>query len=180
MTAFLVIGGVGLTLLIVSFVLGEFLHGVFGAFDSDFLSASAIAGFAAALGFVGALVMPYAGAGAAILAGLVAGIGVGIGVGALTRVLSNGAGDVTVRSADLAGLTGTVITEIPPGGYGQVSVTISGHITMLNARCDSPLPAGTPVTVSGVLSPTSVQVTRRQTALATGDDDPSGWPWGHR
>jgi hypothetical protein len=171
MTAFLVIGGVGLTLLIVSFVLGEFLHGVFGAFDSDFLSASAIAGFAAALGFVGALVMPYAGAGAAILAGLVAGIGVGIGVGALTRVLSNGAGDVTVRSADLAGLTGTVITEIPPGGYGQVSVTISGHIT---------LPAGTPVTVSSVLSPTSVQVTRRQTALATGDDDPSGWPWGHR
>ena len=40
-------------------------------------------------------------------------------------------------------------------------LVVAGHITKLNARSDGALPAGTPVTITAVLSATSVQVARR-------------------
>lgn len=179
MTAFLVIGGVGLALLFVSFVAGEFLHGVFSVFDSDLVSTSAVAGFVAAFGFTGALVVPGLGVGWAIGAGLAAGLGVAAGVGTLTKMLMKGGDEATVRREHLVGLTGSVITAIPGGGFGQVNVTVAGHITVLNARSEGPIPAGTAVSVVAVLSPTSVQVARVASDQPdTGQGDQ--WPWGPR
>ena len=66
-----------------------------------------------------------------------------------------------MRSGDLPGRVGTVISAIPEGGFGEVSVMVAGHITKLNARAATALPAGTPVTVRAVLSATSVMVEPR-------------------
>jgi membrane protein implicated in regulation of membrane protease activity len=82
-------------------------------------------------------------------------------VGYATARLRRGGDEATVRSADLAGHDGTVISAIPEGGLGEVSVVIAGHITKLNARAAEPLAVGTPVRVTAVLSPTAVHITRR-------------------
>jgi hypothetical protein len=54
-----------------------------------------------------------------------------------------------------------VISAIPEGGLGEVSIVVAGHITKLNARSSAALPAGTPVTVQAVLSAASVMVEPR-------------------
>ena len=162
MVAFLVIGGIGIALLLVSLVAGEVFEGLFESIGGDLLSGGAVAGFLAALGFVGALVLGATDStGLAMAAGLLAGIGMGALAGWGTKVLSKGGDDATVRSSSLVGRQGTVISAVPADGYGQVSVVVAGHITQLNARSSEALPAGTAVTVSAVLSATSVQVTRR-------------------
>ena len=142
LTALLVIGGIGILMLLISFVAGEALDGMLESVGPDFLSGLAVAGFLAAFGFVGALVLDLTGSnGAALGAGLVAGALVGVGAGKASQVLMRGGDESTVRSSGLVGLT-------------------AGHITRLNARADEPLPNGTAVTVTAVLSPTSVRVSR--------------------
>jgi membrane protein implicated in regulation of membrane protease activity len=161
LTALLVIGGIGILMLLISFVAGEALDGMLESVGPDFLSGLAVAGFLAAFGFVGALVLDLTGSnGAALGAGLVAGALVGVGAGKASQVLMRGGDESTVRSSGLVGLTGSVIDAIPADGLGQVSVVAAGHITRLNARADEPLPNGTAVTVTAVLSPTSVRVSR--------------------
>lgn len=162
MVAFLVIGGIGILLLLVSLVAGEVFDGLFESIGGDLLSGGAVAGFLAALGFVGALILGATdSSGLAIVGGLLAGIAMGALAGWGTKLLSKGGDDATVRSSSLVGHPGTVISAIPAEGYGQVSVVVAGHITQLNARAAEALPAGTAVVVAAVLSPTSVQVTRR-------------------
>lgn len=163
MTAFLVIGGIGILLLIVSFLAGETFEGVFDAIGGgDFLSIAAVAGFLSAFGFGGALALDAGlGTGAAAGAGVAAGAVVGAFAGYLTKAPTNSPTDDAPRSADLTGREGTVISAVPADGYGEISLVVSGHITKLNARGDSPLAVGTPVTVTSVLSPTAVIVSRR-------------------
>ncbi len=161
-TTLLVIGGAGIALLLVSLIIGDLVDGVFEGIGPDFLSGMALAGFLAAFGFVGALV---SNAGASntvtILSGLAAGAAVGAGTGYASLKLMQGGDESTVRSAGLVGLHGTVVEPVPEEGYGMVSVVAAGHITRLNARSDSPLPSGTAVVVTAVLSPTSVRVSRQ-------------------
>ena len=160
MTTFLVIGGVGVALLLISVVVGDFVHGVFEGLGTDLFSGVALAGLLGAFGFVGALV--YGGTGEnltlAIVCGLVAGLAVGAAVGWLSLKLHRGGDESNVRTADLAWKNGTIISAIPADGYGEVSVVAAGHITKLNARSSTPLPAGTPITITAVLSPTAVMV----------------------
>ena len=158
----LAIGGVGIVLLLVSFVLGDLVDGIFDGVGPDGLSGLAVAGFLAAFGFVGALVLD-AGASSpvAIVAGLLAGAAAGAGAGYASTKLMQGGDEDTVRSAGLVGLPGNVVEAVPENGLGVVSVVASGHITRLNARADEPLPAGSAIVVTGVLSPTSVTVSRR-------------------
>ena len=161
MVAFLVIGGVGVLLLLVSLVAGDVLDGVFD-FGGDLFSGSALAGFLGAFGFAGALAFDATGSsGAGIGVGLASGIAVGALVGWVTLRLRRGGDEANVRSGDLPGRVGTVISAIPDGGFGEVSVMVAGHITKLNARAATALPAGTPVTVRAVLSATSVMVEPR-------------------
>ena len=161
MTVFLVIGAVGLVVLLVSLLVGELFDGVFDALPGDVLSTSVVAGFLAAFGFAGALAVGALGTGVAVLVGLVAGGLVGGGAGWLTKSLAGLRTDATPTGAALVGLPGTVVTQIPSQGYGEVSVTVAGHLTKLNARADEVLLVGTPVTVTATLSPTSVMVVRR-------------------
>ena len=161
MLTLLVIGGIGIVLLLVSLVVGDFLDGVLD-FGGDLFGIEAIAGFLGAFGFAGALTMDGTDSmGASIAVGLVAGALLGALAGWATSRLKRGGDEANVRSANLVGVSGTVISAIPSEGYGQVSVTVAGHITNLNARCPGGLPAGTPVTVTAVLSPTSVSVAQR-------------------
>ena len=51
LTALLVIGGIGILLLLISFVAGEALDGALESIGPDFLSGLAVAGFLAAFGF---------------------------------------------------------------------------------------------------------------------------------
>lgn len=161
MIAFLVIGGIGVLLLLVSLVAGDVLDGAFD-FGGDLVSGSALAGFLGAFGFGGALAFDASGSGGVgIGVGLVAGLLVGALVGWASSRLRRGGDEANVRSADLPGRAGTVISAIPEGGLGEVSIVVAGHITKLNARSATALPAGTPVTVQAVLSATSVMVEPR-------------------
>lgn len=156
---FLGIGGVGLVLLLLTFIIGEVIDGVMDAVGPDYFSGTAIAGFLSAFGFVGAWV--YEGTentGIAMGAGFAGGLAMGAAAGFASRKLMTGGDEDTVRTAGLIGLTGNVVSDIPEQGMGQVSVIAAGHITRLNARADKPLAAGVAIKIVGVLSPTSVVV----------------------
>ncbi len=168
MTAFLVIGALGVVLLVVSLVVGEIFEGLFDALGGDLISGASVAAFLGTLGFVGALVLDATGrTGWAIVAGLAAGVAVGALAGWLTVSLTRGGDDSTVRSGSLVGREASVVSAVPADGYGEVSIVAAGHITKLNARSAAALSAGTPVVITAVLSPTSVQVEPR--TLSKGD-----------
>ena len=164
MLGFLIIGGIGLVILLLSLVLGEVLDSLFNAFDVEFgggvFSTPVIGSFLAAFGFGAALTMYAAGIGAT--GGAVSGLASGIVVGGLalliTRSLINMPTDHTPAATDLVGLRGTVVTDIPAGGYGEVSVRAYGHVEKRNARANEAIAAGEAVEVVDVLSASSVMV----------------------
>ncbi|MEW6471783.1 MAG: hypothetical protein AB1679_05910 [Actinomycetota bacterium] len=164
MTAFIVIGVVGLLIVLLSLVLGEVLDGVFEALEFEagggLFSAPVIGSFLAAFGFGAALVMYTAGTGAAI--GALGGLGSGVVIGgvtvALTRFFINMPTDETVRVTELVGQRATVVTPIPEAGLGEVTLVFRGQMLKLNARADGPMAAGRPVVVAAVTSPSSVLV----------------------
>jgi len=55
---------------------------------------------------------------------------------------------------DVGGAVARVIPDIPEGGFGEIRIGTHKRA----ARAELPIPAGTPVWVSGVLSPTAVEV----------------------
>jgi hypothetical protein len=56
------------------------------------------------------------------------------------------------------GATGTVISPVPVGGYGEVRLRVAGQPMKFHARADRPLALGTEVFVIEVPTPTSVLV----------------------
>lgn len=167
MTGFLVIGAVGLAVVLASLVLGDLLEGAFGGLDADFgggvLSAPVLGSFLAAFGFGAALIMYSTGVGASVgaLGGLLSGAVVGGIALTMMRALVNMPTDASMDSADLVGVPGTVVTPIPPGGFGEITVRHLGQLHKLNARAGEALEAGTSVEVTAVLSTSSVMVQRR-------------------
>lgn len=159
MLAFLIIGGIGIALLLVSLILGDLLDGAFEGLGGDMFSGAALAGFLGAFGFAGALTMTQSeNVLLATVVGIVAGLLIGGGAGYLTLKLKEGGDDSNVETGSLVGRGATVINAVPEGGYGQVSIVASGHITKLNARASEPVATGTPVVITAVLSATSVMV----------------------
>ncbi len=160
MTVFLAIGVIGVVLLLVALVIGDQFDGVLDALGGgEWFTGAALAGFLGGVGFVGAGVLAVTdNTWLAAVGGLLAGLALGVAVGWVTLRLRNSGEDGTPSSASLVGLIGTVVNDIPTDGYGVISVVNAGHLTRLNARCAEPLPSGTPVTVTDVLSPTSVKV----------------------
>ena len=164
MTAFVVIGAVGLAVVLLSLVVGDVLDGLFDAFDFEFggglFSTPVLGSFLAAFGFGAALIMSTTGAGAT--AGAFGGLGSGAAVGGLAllmmRSLMDMPTDETVSTTSLEGATGLVITRIPADGYGEVSIRHHGNQHKYNARSDAELAAGTQVVVTGVLSASAVLV----------------------
>jgi hypothetical protein len=158
-TVFLVVGVVGLVLLMLSLVIGDVFDGAFDALTGDWVSSAALGGFVAALGF-GAAVADATGAPGAVTGavGVVAGLLAGWFAAWLTRVVKHGGSDATPSADDAVGRDATVLTAIPADGFGTVKVVLGGHSLRYNARAEEPIEAGTPVHVTGVLSPTAVSV----------------------
>lgn len=161
MLTFLIIGTVGIVLLVVSLILGDLLDGLLD-FGGDLFSGAALAGFLGAFGFAGAIALESTdNLTVSMLTGLLAGLVIGGGVGWVSLQLKKGGDESNVRTGDLTGRDATVVSAIPEDGFGEISMVASGHITKLNARATASLPAGTPVTITAVLSPTSVLVQPR-------------------
>ncbi|HHU08444.1 MAG TPA: DUF4175 domain-containing protein [Intrasporangiaceae bacterium] len=158
MTLFLIIGGVGVVLLLITLVRDGVLD-ILG----DVISGPAVAAFLTAFGFGGALALNAgASTGLAVVVGLVLGAIIGLGAGFVRTRLTKGGDEADGRTGGLVGRDATVVTDIPAGGFGTVSIVASGHVTTLNARSGEPVAAGTPVVISAVLSPTSVAVEPRR------------------
>ena len=159
MTVFLVVGAVGVLLLLVALVVGDVLDGAFEGLSAGFFSTEAVAGFLGALGFGGAIALEVTGSTSlAVVIGLVLGVLLGWLAARASKFLhGDGKGD-TVRTSDMLEKIGSVVSAIPDGGFGVVSLSVGGHITRLNARSSVAVPAGTQVSVTQVISPTAVQV----------------------
>ena len=67
---------------------------------------------------------------------------------------------VSFRSDSMIGHAGRVITAIPADGYGEITLSVAGHVRKFSAKSALPVEAGTEVWVSGILSPTAVEVTQ--------------------
>ncbi len=161
MATFLVIGGVGLLLLVLTLLLGDLVDGFVDGFGPDWLSGTALAAFLAAVGFAGALALQAgASTGVATAVGVGAGAGAGVLAGLLTRSLTREDDGSTPRSSALADARATVVSDIPADGYGTVSLVVAGHPTRLNARTagDVAVSTGSVVRVTAVISASAVQV----------------------
>jgi membrane protein implicated in regulation of membrane protease activity len=163
-TAFVIIGALGVTLVVVSLLFGDFLDGMFESASFDvadgWLSTPVLGAFLAAFGFAGALLLrglelSILGASAG---GLLAGVLLGGVTLTLVRALMNMPTDPTPKTGDLVGQLATVVTRIPDGGLGEIALTASGQRMKLSARSDAPIANGTTVVVVDVTSPTSVVV----------------------
>ena len=160
MLLFLVVGGIGLVLLLGGLLLGDVFDGLLDSFDVGGTGLTPALGAAlAAFGFGSALLTASLGAALAALAGLGGALVLGIVAFFLTRSLI-GPDSPPVRTSDLVGVFGTVLTPIPATGLGEVVLPQAGTRVKLSARSHEPVPAGTSVYVTEVLSPTSVAVQR--------------------
>lgn len=161
MVVFLVVGIVGAAILLMSVFLDGLFDGLFDALDfgAGFITGPVVGAFLAAFGFVAALASNAGMAGGpASLTGLGGGVLVGAVAAMITRSLIQMPTDATPNERDYVGVLGTVVTPIPEGGLGEISVSIAGQPTKLSARADRALPSGAQVRVVSALSPTSVLV----------------------
>lgn len=160
MEAFVVVGGLGVGLVVLTLVFGDLLDGLFEGFDlaGGILSTPVLGGFLAAFGLAGALTVGALGATLAALAGIGAGIAFGAAAFGFTRSVMRMPTDATPRTQDLVGRRGTVLSPVPDGGYGQVRVPHLGQQLQLSAKASEPLPAGLDVIVVEVLSSSAVLV----------------------
>lgn len=179
-TAFLVVGGIGVVLLVVALVVGEIGHLAWDA-DSGPFSLEAVAALLGGVGFGGAAataLLPASLSGTttavlALLLGLVLAVPLAWGAVRLTRSLRDMPTTETLTRHHLAGTQGVVVSRIPDAGFGEVRLSLAGQSLKYAARSDVPLPAGTPVYVVEAISETAVHV------VSTAPDplpDPGGHP----
>jgi hypothetical protein len=166
MAWFLGLGIAGVVLLALSFVLDGVIEGLFdgvavleGVVDG-LLSLPVIAGFVSMLGFSGAIVLGTTGLGAvgATLIGVPAGVVTGWFAYLLSRTLMNGSSGDAPREDDLVGVSCSVVTAIPDGGYGEVLVHRAGHLVKLSAKSPVAVARGAEVWVERTLSQSAVSV----------------------
>ena len=162
MTAFLVIGVIGLAVLAVSLLLGDVLDGLFDSLDGvggDWFSTEVIGAFMAALGFGGAAAEAIGVPGPLALAvGGGAGVVFAYGAARFTRLVRGQGSEQPETSEDTIGFEAVVVGAIPEGGYGTVEVRRGEQVTRYNARAELALESGTRVHVTQSLSPTALQV----------------------
>jgi membrane protein implicated in regulation of membrane protease activity len=160
---FLVVGALGLSVLLLSLVVGEV--GDLGDADGPF-SVPAVAALLGGVGFGGAAAatllpetLPDAGrALLAVVAGLLLAVPLAWAAVRLSRGLRDMPTAEILTRSHLAGTQGVVVSAIPSPGYGEVRLTVAGQSLKFAARSDVPLRAGTPVYVVEALSETAVHV----------------------
>ncbi|MFI8191672.1 hypothetical protein ACIF8T_23140 [Streptomyces sp. NPDC085946] len=166
MAWFLGLGIAGVVLLALSFVLDGVLEGLFDGISvvdgllDGLLSLPVIAGFLSMLGFSGAIVMGTTGldaAGATVI-GVPAGVLTGWSAYRLSRALMRDSSGTAPRDDDLIGASGSVVTAIPAGGYGEVLVRRAGQPVKLSAKSPVAVARGAEVWVEQTLSQSAVSV----------------------
>lgn len=151
---YLLIGAVGLVLLAVTLLLGDFFD-----FETPFLSGTAISAALSGFGLVGAIAQDTGASDTVTLAaGLVSGLVLGAVVGLVTAKLRSTPTDETPNATNIIGARGYALGRLSPDAWGEVSLQVAGHTMKLNARCDEAVPAGTPVVVLVSLSGSAVKV----------------------
>ena len=164
MSVFLSLGVAGVALLALALIFdGIFeglFHGVLGGLFEGLLSLPVLAGFTAMLGFTGVIVLETTdlGAGPAAAVGAVPGAVAGWFAWRLSRALMRSETTRTPRSTDLVGTSGSVVTAIPVGGYGEVLLRVGGQPVKFSARSAVPLARGAEIWVEESLSSTAVGV----------------------
>lgn len=165
-TFFLVVGVIGLAVVLLSILLGDVIDGLLDLdmLGGDLFSVASIAAFLGAFGFGGVISFGILDVTwIAVIVGLVAGIAAAWGATSFTRWLKSGEKNSTFTSQSMVGSSARVITDIPAGGFGEVRVLGSGQSRKRAARSDVPIPSGTEVWVSAIVSPTAVEVTPSRT-----------------
>lgn len=161
---FLGVGLFGVVLLLISLVVGDLLHLALGDVDGPF-SFPALAALVGGAGFIGAIpaalltdlsTTPRVLVATAV--GVVGALPLAWGAIRLTAGLTRMPTDRTLTDQDLVGRLGRVISSIPAGGLGEVSVAVGGQSLKYHARSAEPIPAGTPVYVTETISATAVEV----------------------
>lgn len=161
MTAFLIMGAVGVILVLVALLFGDLIDGVFDldVLDGDLFSLTSLAAFVGAFGFGAAIGLGLSGAmPIALLVGAATGLAATALAIWLTRFLRADDSATSFKTSSMIGYAGIVITAIPDAGYGEIRVSVGGHVRKLSARSSSPLPTGTEIWISEILSPTAVTV----------------------
>lgn len=154
------LGGLGLVVLVAGLVIGEVDIEV--DLGPDWLSLPALAALVGAFGFVGAAVLSFgAPTPLALAAGAAAGLALAAAAARLARAMIDMPTDAPVRSADLVGRFGRVVTATTADRTGEVLVHHAGQRLKVAARADETLPVGAEVVVVEVLSPTFVRVESR-------------------
>lgn len=159
--AFLVIGIIGATFLLLSFL----LDGIFEAFDFDILdngilSTVSLAVFTSVFGFVGWIGVTLgwsmiANISIGFMGGAVAGIVIGV-IMKYLRESSQADGAYSVET--LVGKTARVTSGAGAGEYGTITVTFQGMNESLGAVSTRKLVVGQEVIIEAVLSHSSVKV----------------------
>ncbi|HMR48074.1 MAG TPA: NfeD family protein [Arachnia sp.] len=161
MTVFLIMGAVGVVMVLLSLIFGDLIDGLFDLdfLDGDLFSLTSLAAFLGAFGFGAAIGLGLTGL---MLPAILVGAATGAAATALaiwlTRFLRADESATSFKTSSMIGHTGIVITAIPEIGYGEIRVSVGGHVRKLTARSSSPMQEGTEVWISEILSPTAVAV----------------------
>ncbi len=161
---FAVLGSIGLVIVVASLVLGDLLEGVFESLEIDvgggLFSTPVMGSFLAAFGFGAVLIRSSsdAGPGLAALGGLGGGLVMGAIARWITRSLMHMTTDDSVRTEDVVGKPAMVVSAIPAGGLGEISLVHLGQRLKYSARAESHLPYGAEVVIVAVTSSSSVVV----------------------
>ncbi|QYG92500.1 hypothetical protein HC251_08625 [Iamia sp. SCSIO 61187] len=181
MTVLLVLGALGLVGLLVGLLVGDVDLDI--DLGPDWLSLPALAALVGAFGFVGAAALSLGAPMVAALGiGAVAGVALAVLATRLIRALIHMPTDAPVRSADLVGRRGRVVTALTADRTGEVLVTHAGQQLKVAARGAETLPVGAAVVVVEVVSPTLVVVESHDQFWSAGTipspppTDPHGGP----
>jgi membrane protein implicated in regulation of membrane protease activity len=172
LSAFWVVGIIGVALLLATLLLADLFSSLFEGLESfelgDWFSLPVIAGFLAALGIGGGLAESAGlSTGVSALIGASAGVVLGWFALRISRAAAGMTTDDTPRSADMVGLEGHVVTPVAAGSSGEIVIRVSGSPVKLTARAGYDLPTGTDVVVVEVLTSTSVRVESAETFWAS-------------
>jgi hypothetical protein len=165
---FLVVGGLGVTVLVVQIVLSllGLDHDLSGDVDlADGLDLMSVRSLSAAwamfgIGGLGGLQFGLPGW-LAIVPGVIAGTIAAVGTAWLTRWMASLESSGSLRLESAVGRAGMVHLSVPPGlvGAGRVQFELQGRTLELKAVSPAgPLPVGTPVTIVGLVDDDTVEV----------------------
>ena len=160
-TLYVVLAVAGVGMLLLGFVLDDFLDGVFDVLDFDgggWLSVPVVGAFLGAFGIGGLLIDSATGSTPASLAGGAAsGFVLGFVAFKISKSFIDMPTDATLTSGDFMGQTGRVVTAIA-GGRGEIMLRVGGAPQKLTALADDDIDHGSQVVVIEVLSASSVRV----------------------